>query len=436
MPEAPINIVFNTGGVMPDPTVATVPPLPPVRPAAASRSHHRLQAMMRTDRQPLKAELPDVKGDAGTAVIRLYDPIDSWGEWWGVSAKEFAEVLDELPDTITTIELLINSPGGEVYEGIAILNQLRRHPARVVAVVEGLAASAASYVAAGADELIMAPNSELMIHDAWGLCVGNAEDMTRMAADLGRLCDNIASIYAAKAGGTVDDWRALMAVETWFSASEAVESGLADRVLETSGAEPTDPQPANRWDLSIFNFAGRDNAPGPQASATPPSPTARPGQEGASTTMDLSDIREALGLADDIGDEDVLSAVLDRLTAPDEPEPAPEASLPEGVVTIDAAQLDQLRADASAGREARDEQRLARREQLVAAAVADGRIPPARKQHWLNQLEADAGAEQVLAALEPGLVPVDQRGHGGNVDLDTDDAMYAELYGSDAEVKA
>jgi hypothetical protein len=85
------------------------------------------------------------------------------------------------PDDTSEIRLHINSPGGEVYEGLAILNQLRNHPARRVAVIDGLAASAASFIATGADEVVMGQNTQLMIHDAWGLCVGAAIDMRDMA---------------------------------------------------------------------------------------------------------------------------------------------------------------------------------------------------------------------------------------------------------------
>lgn len=389
---------------------------------------HRFHALLGTqpDRQPIRAELPPVGGDSTTAVIRLYDPIDSYGEFWGVSAKEMASVLDGLPDTVTEIQLLINSPGGEVFDGIAILNLLRRHDARVVAVVEGLAASAASFIACGCDEVVMAPNSELMVHDAWGICIGNAQDMRDLAEDLDRLSGNIASIYAAKAGGELADWRAVMERETWYSADEAVAAGLADRVDE--GAPPADDAKA-RIDLSIFNFAGRRSAPAPTASATPPSPRPRPGQEGASAMTELSDIREALGLADDSSDEDVLTAALDRLTAPP-PDPAP-APLPDGTVAVDAATLEQLRSDAAAGVEARNEQLRTRRAQLVDAAVADGRIPPARREAWVSMLEADAGAENTLAALAKGTIPVAELGNETG-DLDTEFAEYNALYPQEA----
>jgi ATP-dependent Clp endopeptidase proteolytic subunit ClpP len=165
-----------------------------------------------------------------------------------------------LPPTTSEIRLHINSPGGEVFEGIAILNALRAHSARVVAVVDGIAASAASFIACGADELVMAENSELMIHDAWGLCVGNAADMRETAGMLDHLSDNIASVYAKKAGTDVAAWRAAMSTETWYSAEEAVAAGLADRV---DGAATSEAK--NRYDLSIFNYAGRSEAPAPKA---------------------------------------------------------------------------------------------------------------------------------------------------------------------------
>ncbi len=210
----------------------------------------------------------------GVAVLRLYDPIDSWGGDWGVSAKEFSRALDALPDDTAEIRLHLNSPGGEVFEAVTILNNLRRHKARVVAVVDGLAASAASFLAAGADELVMGRNSQLMIHDAWGVAIGNAADMRDIAGRLDALSDNIASIYAAKAGGTVEEWRAAMLAETWFSADEAVAAGLADSV---DGADDEADKARNSFDLSAFKHAGRDEAPAPVVAVQPePEPEPEP----------------------------------------------------------------------------------------------------------------------------------------------------------------
>lgn len=208
---------------------------------------------------PILASVPTaVETDPENTTLLLYEPIDSWGEFWGVSAREFLSVLDEV--STPNLRLHINSPGGEVYEAIAILNALRAHPARVTAVVDGLAASAASFIACGADELVMARNTELMIHDAWGIGMGPAATMRDLADRLDHISDNIASIYAAKAGGAVTDWRDAMLAETWYSAEEAVTAGLADSVDAGTDTQNTG---SNRWDTSTFRAGGRSAAPAP-----------------------------------------------------------------------------------------------------------------------------------------------------------------------------
>ncbi len=137
------------------------------------------------ERAPILARTPNVVASTGRSqTLRLYEPIDSWGGEWGVSAQEFVSVIDSLPEQTEEIRLLINSPGGEVWEGLAILNALRAHKARVVAVVEGIAASSASFIACGVDELVMMKNSELFIHNAWGPAIGDAEVLQKLAADL------------------------------------------------------------------------------------------------------------------------------------------------------------------------------------------------------------------------------------------------------------
>lgn len=174
-----------------------------------------------------------------TTVIYVYDAIDSWGGYWGVSAQDFIQEL--MAVTTATIELRVNSPGGEVFEAVAMFAVLEAHPASVTAYVDGLVASAASFLIMAADKVVMHRNSELMIHDAHGIAFGNAAVMLEMKEILDRISDNIASIYAEKAGGTPEEWRATMIGEDgrdgkWYSAEEALAAGLVDEVTEKAGS--------------------------------------------------------------------------------------------------------------------------------------------------------------------------------------------------------
>lgn len=366
------------------------------------------------------------------ATVRIYAEIGD--SWWGesVGAADFARDLDQLD--VETINLHINSPGGDVFDGIAIANVIRQHPARVVAIVDGLAASAASFIAAAADELEMARNSELMIHDAWGLVVGNSSDARALADRLDQMSDNIASIYAEKSGGDRPEWRDLMRAETWFSAEEAVTAGLADRVSATTKAEDTDEAKA-QFDLSVFNHPGRAQAPDPVIPGRrriaalhipPPAPEGPPAhlQEGTSVTDSLNTaIRERLGITDADLDEGGILAALDEALA----ERAESPAAPPGTALVDQVTLDELRADARAGREARTRQVRDDQARLVNTAVEDGRIAPARREHWLAALKADPGAAEVLAALQPGgMLPLAAQGYTGGVEeAPDDDRVYA-----------
>lgn len=220
----------------------------------------------------VRAEGPSVvDAEGGVVTLRLYDCIDAYGGWWGMSAGEFATVLDGVPRGTKEIRLHINSPGGDVFEGIAILNALRQHPAKITTVVDGLAASIASVIALAGDEMLMAPNSEFMIHEAWGGCLGNAADMRKLADVLDHISDNIAAAYATRAGGEVAHWRALMAEETWFNADETVTAGLADRIADPRAAPTDAPAVAASFDRSAFKYRGRAVSPDPAIAETPAS---------------------------------------------------------------------------------------------------------------------------------------------------------------------
>lgn len=205
----------------------------------------------------------DIRNQAGEedepASVLIYDEI---GGSLGVSAEQFAQDIAEI--TAPEIRVRINSPGGAVFDGIAIYNSLNHHPARVVVYVDSLAASAASVVAMAGDEIVMMPGSQMMIHDASAMEQGNAADMGKMATFLDRQSDNVADIYRMRAGGDAAKWRGLMLAETWMFAQEAVDYGLADRVAEPPAAADPDRDLMSRtFDLGRFRYRGRRNAPEP-----------------------------------------------------------------------------------------------------------------------------------------------------------------------------
>jgi ATP-dependent Clp protease, protease subunit len=196
----------------------------------------------------------------GEATIYLYDVIDAF---WGVSASQFVKDLNAI--TAPVIHLRINSPGGDVFDGRAIATAIRQHKSKVIAHVDGLAASAASYVAIAATEVEMAPGSFLMIHNAWTIAAGNCEDFLATAAILEKIDQSLVEDYAKCTGCDPEQVKAWMCAETWFTAQEAIDNGFADRMAADpmdpndpgEGDEPNDPMDPNepteaRWDMKAF----------------------------------------------------------------------------------------------------------------------------------------------------------------------------------------
>lgn len=206
---------------------------------------------------------------AGMAEVYLYDEIGGWG----ITAAEFVAEFKALGPR--PVDLHLNSPGGDVFDGVAIYTALVQHPADVTVHVDGIAASAASFIACAGTRVVMAKPATLMIHDAWGLCVGNADDMRSTGDLLDKLSTTIAGIYADRTGGEPADWRATMRGEAWYNAAEAVAAGLADEIAAPPAR--ADAPPMDRaWDLSIFNYAGRDQAPAPAMTQPIPPPPPPP----------------------------------------------------------------------------------------------------------------------------------------------------------------
>lgn len=181
------------------------------------------------------------KATDAPAEVFIYDEIS----WWGLNAADFAKELAAVD--AKEIILRLNSPGGDVFDGIAIGNLLRDHPAAKTVKVDALAASIASVIAmiAGTpttnqpnNKIIMGANSQMMIHDASGFAMGNAADMREMAGILDMISDNIAQAYADRAGGEPAEWREIMRSERWYTAQEAVDAGLADEVMSARKMKP------------------------------------------------------------------------------------------------------------------------------------------------------------------------------------------------------
>lgn len=166
--------------------------------------------------------------DEGTTEIYIYDEIG----FFGVSAKVF---IDELNAVKTDkIVLRINSPGGSTFEGMPIYNALKRHPAHITTVIDGIALSMASVIALAGDDIHIVNNGLYMIHNAWSIAVGDAEDMRKTAEIIDKINETIVGIYASHTGMTEDKIRQLMAEETWYNADEALESGFVNKVVDAS----------------------------------------------------------------------------------------------------------------------------------------------------------------------------------------------------------
>jgi ATP-dependent Clp protease, protease subunit len=207
-------------------TIRTLPGAPQGRPNADLRTTISPVAFNRWNSE-LRAAVAENEEDR---TISIYDVIgvDYWtGE--GVTAKRIAGALRTLGKGEVTVN--INSPGGDVFEGLAIYNLLREHKGEVTIKVLGLAASIASVIAMAGDTIQVARSSFLMIHDAWTIAIGNRHDMMAIAETLEPFDRAIADIYAARTGGDSKAIGKQMDAETWIGGSDAIDQGFADELL-------------------------------------------------------------------------------------------------------------------------------------------------------------------------------------------------------------
>lgn len=193
------------------------------------------------------------KAEANT--IYIYDVIvgsDMEAEWFGgVAPKAFIDTLNAMSGDV---HLRINSPGGDVFAANAMVQCMRDYTGgKIIAHIDGVAASAASVLAVAADTVIMAPGSLMMIHNAWTMAMGDRHDLTETANLLEKVDGMLADNYAVRSGGDTGTFATMMDAETWFTPQEAVDIGLADEVAADK-PKPTATAMAT-WDLSIFNAA-------------------------------------------------------------------------------------------------------------------------------------------------------------------------------------
>jgi len=169
----------------------------------------------------------------------IYDEIG----WFGVEAQTFVQDLKAIKGEVL---VRINSPGGSVWDGMAIYNAIQSRNEGTNTIVDGLAASAASYIALAGNSVSMSEGAFLMIHEPWSVVVGAASDMRKEADLLDKVNGQIAGFFVKKSGRSLSEVKQKMADETWFTGPEAKEFGIVDEVVEQAPAE-------NLFDLSVFN---------------------------------------------------------------------------------------------------------------------------------------------------------------------------------------
>ena len=185
-----------------------------------------------------------VQAQGDRAEILIYDDIGA-GFFGGISAKDFADELAGIGD-VEEINVRINSPGGSVFDGFAIYNSLKRLDAKIIVDIDGMALSIASVIAMVGDEIRMADNAMMMVHNPFTVVAGTSKELRETADVLDSMRDNIAQTYSERSKLSTDEAITAMDAETWYTAQEAVDVGLADNTTEELKV-------AAHFDLSRFS---------------------------------------------------------------------------------------------------------------------------------------------------------------------------------------
>lgn len=353
------------------------------------------------------------------------------------------EIANQLRDANGPVTVRVNSYGGDIYEGISIMNALRSYPDQVRVIVEGVAASAASIIAIGsAERTEICPGAEVMVHMPWVETPGDADELRKTADDLDRTAQSLAEIYAEKAGGTAEQWLEMMRAETWFSAQEAVDAGVADAVVDARAGKSPVLAGASR---KRFAFAGRSEAPTPRIFEEENVAFAKEVAKRLGLSADVVDEATVLAAleetlaeqadekpAEPVEEEQVADAtVADEEPAADsadadgepaaevEPEPAEFAEEPAEdsdeaeVVTLPRDVFEELKAAAAAGAQARETERVNGLDAEVDQWIAEGRAVAANRGAIRKAMHADPEAtRRIYANVPKGTIPRAEIGYG------------------------
>lgn len=202
---------------------------------------YNIQALLMTNRQ---REATPIQNAAEEATVYIYDVIDSD---WGVGAKDVISALNAAKDA-PVLNIRINSPGGSVFEGRAIMEAIKRFEGKTVAHIDSLCASAATSIACACDEVVMSDAALYMIHNASGLVWGDKADMRHTADLLEKVEGSIVNDYVEKTGMEADTIISMMDQETWMTSEEALANKFVDKVVKTG-------KPKNTWNLAAFDKA-------------------------------------------------------------------------------------------------------------------------------------------------------------------------------------
>lgn len=235
---------------------------------------HLAKLLADNRRAPMRRFEVKSSAEDDSADIFIYDAIVDdalQAEWFGgVAPEPFVKALADI--NASTINLRINSPGGSVFGARAIEQALREHPARVVAHIDGLAASAATFIAMAADEVVMNKGALFMIHKAWTFAYGNADDLQATAELLSKIDGTLVTTYVDRTGQSAEKVAEWMTAETWFTAQEAIDAGFADSIADSQ------PKAQAAWNLSAY-------AKAPQLPAEPPAPQPQPSRVDAAALL-------------------------------------------------------------------------------------------------------------------------------------------------------